>query len=173
MSRIQILKDELTTDPLSRGYAAMTDQQAIDSLNALDRNAPTDKNIILQYMLLERYRTNSGADTKVNYLYGRLQMVCDANVGDDVFGSTTNILTQDQKASALTFIRLLGSDSGFALDLLDSRFTNMLTDIRNAEVFGPVDKNAIQAFSQNKQSRALELGIGRVRLGDVEFARSL
>jgi hypothetical protein len=32
-----ILANEVATDPLVRGYAGMTDQQLIDSLNALDR----------------------------------------------------------------------------------------------------------------------------------------
>lgn len=33
------LKDEITTDPLGRGYSGMTDQQVADSLNAVDRSA--------------------------------------------------------------------------------------------------------------------------------------
>ncbi len=33
----QILEDELANDPLIRGYAGMTDQQLVDSLNAPDR----------------------------------------------------------------------------------------------------------------------------------------
>ena len=32
-----ILADEVTADPLARGYAGMTDQELVDSLNALDR----------------------------------------------------------------------------------------------------------------------------------------
>jgi len=35
---MSILSDELANDPLGRGYAGMTDQQAADSLNARDRN---------------------------------------------------------------------------------------------------------------------------------------
>lgn len=34
---LQPLKTELTTDPLGRGYAGMTDAQAADNLNAADR----------------------------------------------------------------------------------------------------------------------------------------
>ena len=34
---LQVLADELTTDPLTRGYAAMTDQQAADDLNTIYR----------------------------------------------------------------------------------------------------------------------------------------
>lgn len=34
------LRDELTQDPLGRGYASMTAQQAADSLNAVNRAIP-------------------------------------------------------------------------------------------------------------------------------------
>jgi len=34
------LRDELTQDPLARGYASMTGQQAADSLNAVNRAIP-------------------------------------------------------------------------------------------------------------------------------------
>ena len=33
----QVLKNEIDTDPLVRGYAGMTDQQVADSLNTVDR----------------------------------------------------------------------------------------------------------------------------------------
>ena len=33
----QVLKDEITNDPLARGYSGMTDQQIVDSLNTEDR----------------------------------------------------------------------------------------------------------------------------------------
>ena len=36
------LAAELKNDPLNRGYAAMTDQQIVDSLNAVDRTLPRD-----------------------------------------------------------------------------------------------------------------------------------
>lgn len=37
---IDRLKTELVSDPLGRGYAAMTAQQAADSLNVVDRSRP-------------------------------------------------------------------------------------------------------------------------------------
>ncbi len=38
MANIAALVDELTNDPLTRGYAGMTDQQVADSLNTKDRS---------------------------------------------------------------------------------------------------------------------------------------
>lgn len=166
MSEETILIEEFTNDPLARGYtlsrsapSALTDLQIRDSLIVIDRDAEASKGAILQYMLMERFRTNSGADLTQMFLYGRLGLVVVAAVGTDVFGSTTNSLTLDQKGSAITFTRMLGPDSEFILDLLDSRFDSLLNDIRNAEIFGPPDKTAIQALSQNQQSRARELGL--------------
>lgn len=37
MADIQALKTEVTTDPLARGYAGMTEQQVADSLNTVNR----------------------------------------------------------------------------------------------------------------------------------------
>ena len=41
---IEILKEELTNDPLARGYSGMTDKQATDDLNTVDRT--TNKAIL-------------------------------------------------------------------------------------------------------------------------------
>ncbi len=40
--KIEILRTELTTDPLVRGYAGMTTAQKITSLNAVDRTLAVD-----------------------------------------------------------------------------------------------------------------------------------
>lgn len=38
MANIRVLRNELQSDPLGRGYAGMSDQEAADSLNAVDRS---------------------------------------------------------------------------------------------------------------------------------------
>lgn len=45
------LKTELTTDPLTRGYAGMTDQEASDSLNT--KNRTRDRVVIPGYEVIE------------------------------------------------------------------------------------------------------------------------
>lgn len=42
LQTLQALKDELTLDPLSRGYSAMSDEQAAASLNAPGRDVDRD-----------------------------------------------------------------------------------------------------------------------------------
>lgn len=39
--RTQIIADEIANDPLSRGYAAMSDEQVADSMNAVNRTVNT------------------------------------------------------------------------------------------------------------------------------------
>ena len=46
------LADELSADPLGRGYAGMTDQQAADSLNALDRPAAIESSDIVKLLAI-------------------------------------------------------------------------------------------------------------------------
>lgn len=61
-----ILKAELTNDPLTRGYAGMTDHQVADSLNVVNRTLPNDTipaYIFYDNMLLSEYVALS-ADNK-------------------------------------------------------------------------------------------------------------
>lgn len=46
MSDIDALKTELTTDPLGRGYAGMTDEQAAADLNTVYRDNPNPPEVV-------------------------------------------------------------------------------------------------------------------------------
>ena len=48
---MSILKTELATDPLARGYAVMTSQQAADSLNTANR--PVERSIVAAHEVFE------------------------------------------------------------------------------------------------------------------------
>ena len=162
-------------------YSSLDDAACLAKFTELNRPASADKSAILQYLLLERYDTNNGNDTQPAYLYGRIAMVAQAAVGSDVFeqgGGTPPALTMRQKMSALTLLRIVGPDSGFALDLLDSRFDSMLTHMQGADAIAPADKTALQALSQNKASHAMEVAeqinySGRITLSHIQHARSL
>jgi hypothetical protein len=90
-------------------------------------------------------------------------------------GDADIVPSQEQVAAASALMRYVDTDTEVALSLLDSRIDNILNDLGplGAGAIGAVDKTAIQGFSQNRQSRVQELNIGFVRVGDVEFARSL
>lgn len=46
-----ILTNELTNDPLARGYAGMTDQEVVDSL--LTKNRPTERTVVPSYEIFD------------------------------------------------------------------------------------------------------------------------
>ena len=174
------LKSEIDTDPLARGYAGMTDQQVADDMNLFNRDAPATSQAILQYLTLERFRQGS--------LYGRLMMVALSRpVRDGASNwsippvplgvSDADIaITQEHIAAANAILRYADVDVATTVTLLDTRFDALLDDIgpTGCEAIGANDKTALQALSQNQQSRAMELGIGgHIKESDVAFARSL
>ena len=127
---MNILIDELTLDPLAIGYTGMTDQQVVDSLNALTR--------------------------PIQFLSGSAIF----NATDDTEYDT---LTDAQKSSW---------DALCSIDVIDT--SNGIAKARERELFGPgtTTRSNLQSLRVNKQSRAQELGISRVREGHVQEARA-
>ena len=169
----------LGSHPDGTDYTLLDDAAALAKFTELNRPASADKSEILQYLLLERHDTNDGADTAPAYLYGRIALVAQSNDGDDPFGrGAGNEVDRRQIMSALTLLRIVGPDSGFALDLLDSRFDSMLTHMQGAGAISPGDKTNLQALSNNKQSHAmesrdlLEYG-GRITISHISHARAI
>jgi hypothetical protein len=174
----QALKAELLAGhPVTGPYDA-DNQIAANQLNAVNREGPPDPLSLLQYITLERFRTGT--------LYGRLKMLSDVRkvrAGNSYefvpvplgAGDADIVPSQEQVAAASALMRYVDTDTEVALSLLDSRIDNILNDLgpSGAGAISAVDKTAIQGFSQNRQSRVQELNIGFVRVGDVEFARSL
>lgn len=170
------LRSELDTDPLTRGYSAMDDAAAAADLNTLYRDAPPDEGALLQYVTLERFRTGN--------LYGRIKMVAETTTlraGNSWelppmplgVGGVDVVPTYDQVQSAAAFMRFLETDTVFAVSLIDSRADTILSDLVAVGAMGGGDKTAIQALSQNQQSRATELFGVPVNIGDVQNARAL
>ena len=162
---LTILKTELTTDPLVRGYAGMTHAQAANDLNAKSRPGQAGVDQLRTYFLLER---RAGM-----FLYGRLEVVANSAIGADPLAEAVP-LTLEHIISAKTMLNILNPTSGFSLDLSDTRFDALLNDLAGGagcKVIGHSDKTAIQAFSTNVRSRGEELGIGHVEEGEVQFVR--
>ena len=77
------LKQEITTDPLGRGYAGMTDQQIADSLNTADRPAivPTVAGALgimrlvgpaLGAAILDKIEAAAGSDSRLQWFLREL-----------------------------------------------------------------------------------------------------
>ncbi len=125
-----VLSDELTNDPLGRGYSAMTDQEVVDSLNAVDR--PRDRTS------MSGREVAAGID----------------NAEYDALGDV-------QKSQVLA---LVASDDLDPFGLA----ANVIKDIFTA---GSATVLALAAARVETVSRAVELGLSRVRAGTVAEAR--
>lgn len=141
------LADEITNDPLSRGYAGMTDEQVAESLNAanISINATVTKAKLLQW---------AGANQRIVKLKGGL-----ASPNDDV----ENICE--------AALRLLSAADVTTFDTGDSANTAFLDALVAARVLEDADKTSLLELGEKTISRAEQLGIGTVRVGHVGEAR--
>ena len=127
------LKTELDTDPLTRGYAGMTDEQAATDLNTVYRTQPR----------------------------GSMN-------GDEIFAATDNAefvgLTDHKQQLWVSFT------SKDIINAYDQTNIDFLDYIFGA---GSTTKTTLAALREEDVSRGVELGLGNIKVGDVQFARSL
>ncbi len=175
-----LLKAEIDTDPLVRGYAPMSDDDVAIDMRLVIRPGQSDPLALLEYLTLERFRQGN--------LYGRIAMVANSLPVKD--GNSWTIpplpigvadadvtLTQQHIAAALTFLRFVQFDVETVVTLIDSRIETILDDLgpggAGCGAIGGADKTAIQALSTDKQDRGTEIEFGRVLEGDVIRVRAL
>lgn len=72
---LQTLKTELTTDPIARGYAAMSDEQAAESLNTQNRQ-PDRESLTGGMIAASVVRTELAALTAADQNYVRALLPC-------------------------------------------------------------------------------------------------
>lgn len=180
---LQILSDEITNDPLGRGYAAMSDQEIADSLNTINRDKAESVNELFSYLLTTRTHTNQGTDTTAgnstpSIIMGRLIHAAEqATLPADPFGagstpSDKQISNTRELHSIKAFLHILQTSAETGVNYVNAEIQNILNDCINGGVFNTVNRDAIIAFSQNKQSRASELGLPTVLVGHVTEARA-
>ncbi len=128
------LKAELDTDPLTRGYAGMTDEQVVTDLNTENRTRIKD--------------SLTGAE---------IYSVTD--------GTEFAALTDAAKAQwlALCAIESIDPNNGTPAAALT-------TDLFGG---GSTTQGALVALREETVSRAVEIGLGNVIIGDVQNARAL
>ena len=176
MGKLQTIKTEIDTDPLVRGYGAMSDLAVADDMNLVYRDAEGGISGMLRYCFENKSRTNNGTDTTATSLLGRLTVVSESSAGTDPMGTTTN-LTQQNVHNAKALLAILLSPHLDTVDFVNTEIVGLLENMSggagNAKVWKTADVDAIKALSQNQQSRGMELGVGRVREGGVASARAL
>jgi hypothetical protein len=147
MANIAIIKSEIDSDPLGRGYSGMDDTAVAVDLNTAYR---TKKEPISSAELLAW----SASDA-------RLQNIKNA---------AENGATDDLKSLAQAAYLIVTRD-GTTLDLNLADRVAMLDSLVAAGVLTDADRTSLDALATVSISRAEELAIGRVRAGDVIQAR--
>lgn len=147
MANIAILKSEIDSDPLGRGYSGMDDTAVAVDVNTAYR---TKKEPISSAELLAW----SASDA-------RLQNIKNA---------AENGATDDLKSLAQAAYLIVTRD-GTTLDLNLADRVAMLDSLVAAGVLTAADRTSLDALATVSISRAEELSIGRVRAGDVIQAR--
>lgn len=174
------LKAELDVDPLSRGYAAMSDADVAADLNVLYRDGPTDPASMFSFLLLENTHKTDGSDTQDRSLWLRIKEVNDigpwsaaqANPwGSTTIGNITEI--QGVKCTQLWEFLNLVITGNVLIVLTDTNFKVYLAGAQAAGCMSTAQETELIALSENQISRGVELGFGFVGHSDVEDARAL
>ena len=176
------LKAELDADPLTRGYSGMTDAQAHADLVTIYRPAPVEIAVILSWLLMEQtYRTNTGDDTQARSIWLRLKDV-DALYDPNQTGAVTN--PWGATALNITEIRVvkcrqllefftLSAQGNLPVDLDDTNLQGYLQGAQQAECMSTTQETDLLALGNNRQSRAQEIGVAPISVGDVVAARAI
>ena len=152
MANVDILRDEITNDPLGRLYSAMADHEIADSLNYADRpgKKPVPATDVRLYILL-------------NGLFPAIQNLA-AN-GQDA----------TQKGTAITILQTIAPNSFDTIRMnlpnVNVAVSQMLQTMVDAGVMTAQHRTDMLALGDATISRAQELGLPAVHHLDVAEAR--
>ena len=144
----EVLVAELTDDPLARGYAAMTDQAAAETLNAGNRTVADPARKTFRDLLREIGMADAGT------IHGKLKAAAAGS---------------DGVALAVAAAGDYGADGG--LDFSDPATISGIDTLVAGNVLSSDEGDALKALGRKTVSRAVELGLGYVKAGHVEEAR--
>lgn len=150
---LAVLHDELTDDPLSVGYAGLSDAEAADALNTPNRSGKQEvpASEVRRYVLL-------------NGLWPAIQAVA-ANGANLFYQGTAITILETLKPNSFDSIRMNDPQVAGAV-------TQMLQTMVDAGAMTTANKNAMVALGDATISRAQELGLGLVHHLDVAEARN-
>jgi len=147
------LKTEITTDPLGRGYATMTNVEVAASLNAVDRPGPVPAKDVVKALQIagkwaeiERVANGLGTAAPDATIKAALTITSAVRTFEDFdLSDATVAATVNAALDALVAVTLISS----------------------------ADKAIVLALQNNRQSRAQELGLWAVTAADVKSARGM
>jgi len=155
MADINLLRTEITTDPLVRGYSGLTDIQVADSLNA--RNRPFNKSISAQ--TLHSWFVFNGK-------WPAIETTALGTVG-------TGGLTANQKLAAQSFMEICHHFAD--LDMRDPLYSSgilfILDQFVERTIITAAQRTTIISLGSGMISRAEEMSIGAVDHLAVSEAR--
>lgn len=146
------LKDEITTDPLARGYSAMTDRQVADDMNLSNRTRLRE----ISSSELLAWSASTSDNDRPRYI--KIQEASQHHVSEPV------------KAIAKASLRMVGRD-GASLDLSLSDREQMIDALVGGSVLSQGDSDSLYSLATENISRATELGFSEVGIGWVQNAR--
>jgi hypothetical protein len=153
MANVDILRAEITDDPLSRGYETLSDSEVADVLNAPDRSGrkPVPATDVRLYVLL-------------NGLFPGIQNLA-ANGQDPA-----------QKGTAVTILQTIAPNSFDTIRMnlpnVHAAVGQMLQTMVDAGVMTAQHRTDMLALGDSTISRAQELGLPTVHHLDVAEARN-
>lgn len=145
------LKAELADDPLRRGYASMTDREALASLTRADRETYRDvtfaelKGALIEYGIILKIRPYAGATEHPAW---------------PAIGTVLEVMDQ-AGVNVLPY-----SETGTR-----ARVDAIKDGLLAAGIIDQADHDVLSALGVRTVSRAEELGLGRIRELDVARAR--
>lgn len=148
----RVLRDELDSDPLSRGYAGMSAAQAAASLMTADRTLVRSRIVNARAMLAELGPTVAAT------IIGKLTVASAGNLAIKL---------------ALDALQTYGDGGG--VDIGHPYTQQMLDTLATVEVgvLTTQEAAAVKGMATVTTSRASELNLGAVTPGDIEQARGL
>jgi len=167
--RIDDISAELATGHPDTGPYSSDDRTAADQMNEINRPSEGTTQEILKYFLQNTHKSDEGTDTRTAYLYGRLALMARSKEGEDPYKRGLPV-TIEQISSAINIDRAMLSGES-AVNFSSSVLDDVLINLRQAATISPQQRNEIMALQNNTQSRGNEIGVGRVRTGDIERAR--
>lgn len=153
MANVDILREEITNDPLGKGYEGMADSQVADSLNTPDRpgKKPVPATDVRLYVLL-------------NGLFPAIQNLA------------ANGQNPAQRGTAITILQTIAPNSFDTIRMnlpnVHAAVSQMLQTMVDAGVMTAQHRTDMLALGDATISRAQELGLPNVHHLDVAEARN-
>lgn len=178
---IDALATELTAGHPDTGSYNADDALATAELNAVNRPAASVTiAAVLSFLLLENTHKTDNDDTKDRAIWTRMKDVDALAVtptvavsnpwGSTAIGNVTAI--RAIKTKQLLEYFTLSAQGDLAVDLTEANFVIYLAGAQAAGCMSTAQETALKELGDNLQSRAVEIGLGTVKVGHVEQARA-